>query len=191
MNSVLSSVQAVPFPKNMKTTDADNNNLVISVGNPKVPPIVDAIQWFIDMDVAGHIVGILWIMAVGKVLDSNCYEYARGNRLRSKLIWDEENELMHMFLEAVLSCFAPASNLFEGATSEQSSLCSDALFYKERQARRCLAPPLRTKPAVLGFCLVYGGCQLAVHLFCKHMSNAHNPNVHLISEVFGFVFLLD
>ena len=130
-------------------------------------------------------------MAVGKVLDSNCYEYARGNRLRSKLIWDEENELMHMFLEAVLSCFAPASNLFEGATSEQSSLCSDALFYKERQARRCLAPPLRTKPAVLGFCLVYGGCQLAVHLFCKHMSNAHNPNVHLISEVFGFVFLLD
>jgi hypothetical protein len=43
------------------------------------------------MDVEGHILGILWIMTFGKQLDEMCFENAKGNRLRTKLIWNDDD----------------------------------------------------------------------------------------------------
>ena len=42
-------------------------------------------------------------------------------------------------------------------TSEQSSLCSDVLFYKRTSSARYLAPPFQIEPAALGFDLVKMG----------------------------------
>jgi hypothetical protein len=91
-SEILASVSAMPFPK--KTQKIEINDTVISVGNPKEQPIVNELQHYIKMDVRGHIIGILWIMVFGKRLDDQCYENALGNRLRKKLIWnDEDNEI--------------------------------------------------------------------------------------------------
>jgi hypothetical protein len=89
MKIVLSSISAIPFPKKMETVKYTDGT-VISVGNPTEQPNVLELQHFIDMDVRGHILGILWIMTFGKRLDDLCLENVRGNRLRSKLIRNED-----------------------------------------------------------------------------------------------------
>ena len=49
-------------------------------------PIIDEVQYFIDMDVRGHILGVLWILLIGRSLDKGVYEHSYGNRIRKKLI---------------------------------------------------------------------------------------------------------
>jgi len=93
MVKILSSISVMPFPKKMKCADPSDDT-VISVGNPKEKPIISELQYFIDMDVRGHILGILWILAFGKQLDEVCFENARGNRLRTKLIWDDDDNVL-------------------------------------------------------------------------------------------------
>jgi hypothetical protein len=92
VNEIVSKISALPFPKKMKAEDANlEKNVVIGVGIPDEVPVVSDLQWFIDMDVQGHILGILWIMAFGQQLDELCYEHSCGNRLRSNMIWDEDD----------------------------------------------------------------------------------------------------
>jgi len=92
-SSLLHSISTLPFPKKMKAIEQIEDT-VISVGNPKEEPVVSELQYFIDMDVSCHIIGVLWILAFGKRLDDMCFEKARGNRLRSALIWDENGDVI-------------------------------------------------------------------------------------------------
>jgi len=101
IQEILLSISVLSFPKKMKDTklnhkddnkDIDRN--VISVGNPKEKPIVSEQQHFINMDVSGHILGVLWIMMFGKGLDESCFKNSRGNRLREKLIWNEDESII-------------------------------------------------------------------------------------------------
>lgn len=52
---------------------------------------VEELQYFIDMDVEGYILGILWLMLIGKSLDDLVYEHSYGNRMKSNLL--DENGL--------------------------------------------------------------------------------------------------
>jgi len=94
MSEILSSISFLSFPKKMKKIQQDIHS-VISVGNPKEEPIISESHFFIDMDVRGHILGVLWIMEFGKRLDDMCIKNSRGNRLRKTLIWDEENNIIN------------------------------------------------------------------------------------------------
>jgi hypothetical protein len=91
VSEILVSILAMPFPKKMRASGKSDDS-VISVGNPKATPEVEELQYFIDMNVQGHILGILWIMEFGKRLDDECYPNALGNRLRKKLIWNEDSD---------------------------------------------------------------------------------------------------
>lgn len=93
MSELLSSISALPFPKKMKTTE-QGEETVISVGNPNEKAEISELQYFIDMNVSGHILGVLWIIAFGKRLDERCFKKACGNRLRSSLIWNDEGEVI-------------------------------------------------------------------------------------------------
>jgi len=93
MIEILSSISVSPFPKSMEYPKQTDKN-VISVGNPKEKPIVKKVQHFINMDVKGHILGILWIMKFGKRLDEMSIKNSRGNRLRKNLIWDENDNII-------------------------------------------------------------------------------------------------
>ncbi|MDR1806128.1 MAG: hypothetical protein LBQ80_05115 [Clostridium sp.] len=91
ITAILDSIKTLPFPKKMKTAER-SEEAVISVGNPKEKAVVSELQYFIDMDVEGHIIGILWILAFGKRIDGTCFKNVRGNRLRANLIWNDEDE---------------------------------------------------------------------------------------------------
>jgi len=92
ITAILDSIETLPFPKKMKTTKRDEKEAVISVGNPKEKAVVSELQYFIDMDVEGHIIGILWVLAFGERIDEVCFKNVRGNRLRTNLIWNDEGE---------------------------------------------------------------------------------------------------
>ena len=102
MNRILNSINVSAFPKkisninkgntstNKKTEIAENSNSdssAILISNVKSNNVyVDELQYHIDMDVEGHILGIAWILAVGYLMDESLSEYSFGNRLRKNLL---------------------------------------------------------------------------------------------------------
>lgn len=57
---------------------------VISNAVPQATEICD-VQYFINMDIRGHILGVLWLMLIGYKLDKKFYEHSYGNRIRKNL----------------------------------------------------------------------------------------------------------
>ena len=64
MADILASIGVMQFPKELMS-DQGGKNIAINIGRPQEKPVIKEVQEFIDMDVCGHIVGILWIMAFG------------------------------------------------------------------------------------------------------------------------------
>jgi hypothetical protein len=95
LQKILDSISVLHFPKKMKKSKDETGINVITVGRPDEHAVISDAQHFIDMSVEGHILGTMWIMKFGKRLDDDCYKNARGNRLRTALIWDEDNEAIH------------------------------------------------------------------------------------------------
>lgn len=80
-NEILNSVSVSCFPKVLHKEDRS----IISNLSPKKITI-DKLQYFIDMKVEGHILGVLWIMLIGYQMDKEVYEHSYGNRMRKNLI---------------------------------------------------------------------------------------------------------
>lgn len=89
---ILSQIKVVLLPKSIKKTQPEKDNeeaparvITNFVAGEKIE--VDEIQYFIDLPVEGHILGVLWVFLIGCKLDKNlqnCY----GNRIRKKLYKD-------------------------------------------------------------------------------------------------------
>lgn len=80
-SEILESVRYHSFPKKLKSIEPG-----IITNTVSKTPIIDEMQYFIDMDVRGHILGVLWILLIGRSLDKGVYEHSYGNRIRKKLI---------------------------------------------------------------------------------------------------------
>lgn len=88
---ILSQIDVVLLPKKInkqsKQTTEEGTPKVITNFFASQKIDVEEIQYFIDMPIEGHILGILWVFLVGWKLDQklqNCY----GNRIRKKLYKD-------------------------------------------------------------------------------------------------------
>ena len=86
---ILSSISYYAFPKKIIEFE-ENDGLVKNYSGNKI--YVEDNQYYIDMDVRGHILGALWIILVGYVIDSNIYEHSYGNRIRENLISELSKE---------------------------------------------------------------------------------------------------
>ena len=85
--AILQNMSIFSFPKKISNMVSKNDKGVIVNAPPKVK--IDSLNYFIDLPVEGHILGILWVMEIGSILDSELYEKSYGNRLR-KEFRDEE-----------------------------------------------------------------------------------------------------
>lgn len=74
---ILNSIKILSFPKKLENIE---NNIIINK-SPKIVN-VEKLQHFIDINVEGQILGILWIMTIGKILDAEIYQHSYGNRLK-------------------------------------------------------------------------------------------------------------
>ena len=74
-------VGIIAFPKKMESDDSK----VISNYNES-SSFIKQIHYFIDLPVEAHILGVLWILRCGYVLDDRLYKNCYGNRLNKHLI---------------------------------------------------------------------------------------------------------
>lgn len=77
---ILSSISYYAFPKSLASEKTD----MIKNYSKKGIEIVDN-QYFINMDVRGHILGVLWLLLIGYRVDKNMYVHSYGNRIRKKM----------------------------------------------------------------------------------------------------------
>ncbi len=78
---ILESISILSFPKKLSPEKCD----IIMNSVPKQSNI-EELQYFINMDVRGHILGVLWIMLIGYRIDENVYQHSYGNRIRKNLL---------------------------------------------------------------------------------------------------------
>lgn len=125
--TILDSIGVLIYPKRLKTVDDDmaifnSDSIAIEMDEP---------QYFIDLSPAGQLLGVLWVLEIGAMLDKNAgeecdkgkgmYPYSYGNRLRKNLINRKTNNYTY------------APGLFEPYFSQYQSWRDHALDYaKER-----------------------------------------------------------
>lgn len=96
---ILEQIDVLLYPKKLKPIPEDTaifnaDNIAIEMSAP---------QFFIDLPVEGHILGVLWILSVGIELDKNSddknpsgmYEHSYGNRLKQTLFNEEIGDITY------------------------------------------------------------------------------------------------
>jgi hypothetical protein len=119
--NILNKIDVLVFPK--KLMDWSEENQIIF--NTDCEPIqLEKAQYFIDLPVEGHILGVLWILSVGLSLDDRndpdnmlMYEHSYGNRLRKTLVNPKSKNITY------------SPNLFEAYFSQYESWRDKALQY--------------------------------------------------------------
>lgn len=123
VKEILDSVGVLVYPKKLKPVDEDmaifnSDSIAIELDKP---------QYFIDLSPEGQLLGVLWILEFGAVLDKNAgdnsdeyegmYPHSYGNRLRKNLINQKTNNYTY------------APGLFEPYFSQYQSWRDHALDY--------------------------------------------------------------
>lgn len=83
---ILDSICFLMVPK--KISARNDDGLVIN--HSETIPHIEDFQYYIDMNVIGHVLGVLWLMTIGYIVDQDVYEHSYGNRLHRYLF--DENE---------------------------------------------------------------------------------------------------
>lgn len=86
---ILQSIAVISFPKEFDQ-NSDCSNIITNGGLKELK--IEELQYFIDMDVQGHILGVLWLMLIGYRIDKKIYEHSYGNRIRKTLYNEFSNE---------------------------------------------------------------------------------------------------
>jgi hypothetical protein len=80
ISNILDSIRVLYFPKELHSVE---DNVIIN-DSPKSVSVIQA-KHFIDIDVEGQVLGILWVMTIGRILDKKMYLHSYGNRLRERI----------------------------------------------------------------------------------------------------------
>lgn len=83
---IMDSIDVLIYPKSLKLAP---QSIIFNSVSDTIE--IDALQYFINMDVRGHILGVLWLLMIGWQLDEKIYEHSYGNRIRKKLVNDMAN----------------------------------------------------------------------------------------------------
>ena len=84
IKDIIANINVISFPKNVKNDDDKKNKIITNF--KKSSSDVSKIHYFIDLPVKGHILGVLWILRLGYVLDDKLYKHCYGNRLNEYLL---------------------------------------------------------------------------------------------------------
>lgn len=80
IDGILHSISTYTFPKRLIP---DEGNIIKNFSKKEMK--IDEIQYFIDMDICGHILGVLWLLLIGYRIDHKIYKFSYGNRIRENL----------------------------------------------------------------------------------------------------------
>lgn len=90
---ICDGINVTALPKKLKDSKEDECRTEARIFfNSEIKNVcVDEFQYYIDMPVEGHILGVLWIMLVGYRIDKKIYRHSYGNRINKRLL-SEINE---------------------------------------------------------------------------------------------------
>ena len=89
LSEILDSVTYQAFPKTL--INNKNPNIIANIEEANVE--VDKLQYMIDMEVDGYILGIALVMLAGCFIDREIYDHSYGNRLRDTIFNSNNNQL--------------------------------------------------------------------------------------------------
>lgn len=132
--AILGQIDALVYPKKLKSWIDDSNKSDekdrIIFNKDEDPVRMEKAQYFIDLPVEGHILGTLWVLKIGSLLDNpgetsssstTMYEHSYGNRLRKSLFKSGELEITY------------SPYLFEPYFSQYESWRDKALAYAKQR----------------------------------------------------------
>lgn len=91
---ILKEIRVLVYPKKLKSIAQET--MIFNADN--IPIEMEDAQYFIDLPVVGHILGTLWVLTIGLVLDKEqdtMYEHSYGNRLRRTLVNPNSGEITY------------------------------------------------------------------------------------------------
>lgn len=99
---IVKSISCKAFPKSLvlpgtekeKANHSGAGKEGVALITNRVPEQIKIgkLQYFIDMDVEGHVLGVLWLLTIGWKLDKLSYDKSYGNRLRKLVVQELEKD---------------------------------------------------------------------------------------------------
>jgi len=168
-NEILESIKYRAYPKRLVEIEED----IITNTVPEKHEI-DKIQYYIHMDVKGHIFSVLWLLMIGWRLDKEGYEHSYGNRIRKNLI------------NAKTDAPTYSPYLFRPYFEQYESWRDAALQY----AQKCLTQKQDVLILSLDFTSYYYSIDMTRSAFDKVFGSLPEDlqNVDLYRRINGFVF---
>ena len=87
LSEILNSVTYQVFPKTL--INNKNSNIIANIDDANAE--IDTLQYMIDMEVEGYILGVAWVMLAGCFIDKAIYDHSYGNRLRDTVFNKNKN----------------------------------------------------------------------------------------------------
>lgn len=118
---ILDNISYRILPKGIKTEE-DKAILFNSQINEKVE--LDKFQYFIDMQLEGHILGVIWTMFAGLALDDNqqMYEHAYANRIKKDSAFKDTPKLFNPYFQQYVDWREKALNNAKNCLSEKKDV---------------------------------------------------------------------
>ena len=94
-DKIINEINVISIPKHF--IDENNDNNIISnfnIMNKKL----NKVHYFIDLPVEGHILGVLWIIRCGFLLDDKLYSHCYGNRLNEMKHFWKKSKIISMMI---------------------------------------------------------------------------------------------
>lgn len=89
---ILDSIEVLTFPKSISSGNEENLEEPIVISNIACKKaVIEKYNNFLDLSIEGQIIGILWVLTVGKDMDSELIDECYGNRLNERLMINEND----------------------------------------------------------------------------------------------------
>ena len=101
---ICDKIDVIAFPKHVMES-GENKEIIRNFHLKNFD--MDRLHYFIDLPIIGHIIGVLWILRCGYLLDDKLYKNCYGNRLNTYLLDNLKNKKSDYYLKNDCSDFTP------------------------------------------------------------------------------------
>ena len=102
---ICDKISVISYPKHVAESDNKNKEVIRNFHLKNFN--MDRLHYFIDLPIIGHILGVLWILRCGYLLDDKLYKNCYGNRLNNHLLDILKNKRSEYYIDKNCSDFTP------------------------------------------------------------------------------------
>lgn len=102
---ICDDIDVISFPKHVRESDKKTKEVIRNFNLKNFD--MDKLHYFIDLPIIGHLIGTLWILRCGYLLDDKLYKNCYGNRLNKNLLDNLRNKKSDYYLNNDCSDFTP------------------------------------------------------------------------------------